>query len=410
MLVLTWLIVSCCISENEVDWPMFHHDPQHTGYSSYMPYPLEKKWVYKDPKIRSFCTVSDKTLFVNQRHCLSAIDLIYGSLKWKFQPTKPGEVGIHISLYGYPAVSKNRIFVSATQGIICLNARTGEKLWYYTIEYIDVYSSPIVVDDYIIVGTGGYFRDPDFVENAMSVLCLDAKTGKKIWEYKVGYTVDSSPAYYNGKVYVNDGASNIYCLDVDSSELFWKKKLEWTIFSSLSLDGNKIFAGVHNGVLCLDIEKGDFLWHFDCGERVFETPLIAHQKIFFGTPDGKFYCVNAQTGDKIWDINTAQTEAITAVVASDKKVAFGNTEGILYIVDAESGEICEFLQLDEDQIDSLVLSDGKLICGQSGGTITCFGESNKGIHSYFPIFAIVIMVFTVLIILKFLRRKTLSDQ
>jgi outer membrane protein assembly factor BamB len=374
-----------------------------------MPYPLEEKWVYKDPKWDAFCTVSDKTLFVNKRYYLSAIDLVYGSLKWKFQPTKPGEVGTHISMYGYPAVSRNRIFVSATQGIICLNARTGEKLWYYTIEYIDVYSSPIVVDDYVIVGTGGYFRNPDFVENAMNVLCLDAKTGKKIWEYKTDNIIDTSPAYYNGKVYVNTG-SFIYCLDVDTGKLFWKKKLEWTTFSSLSLDGKKIFAGVHNGVVCLDIETGDFLWHFDCGEMVFVTPLIAHQKIFFGTPDGKFYCVNAQTGDKIWNITTANTETITAVVAADKKVAFGNTEGILYIVDAESGEICEFLQFDEDQIDSLVLSDGKLICGQSGGAITCFGEPNKGIYSYIPIFTIVILVFTVFVILKFLKRKTPSDK
>jgi outer membrane protein assembly factor BamB len=146
----------------------------------------------------------------------------------------------------------------------------------------------------------------------------------------------------------------------------------------LSLDGEKIFVGTSFGVACLDIETRDTIWQFDCGEMIFTTPAVAYDKVFFGTLNGLFYCLNSENGELIWKLETGseisepQDRISCSALVADGKVAFGTGNGVLYIVDVQSGEIFESLQLSEDGINSIALSDGKLIVGDVKGRIFCF--------------------------------------
>jgi outer membrane protein assembly factor BamB len=76
----------------------------------------------------------------------------------------------------------------------------------------------------------------------------------------------------------------------------------------------------------------------------------------------------------LWKIETGSVISTEAVIA-DRKIAITTVDGTLYIVDAESGKTCETANLGESQTTSAALSDGRLIIGQSDGTITCFEGS-----------------------------------
>ena len=105
------------------------------------------------------------------------------------------------------------------------------------------------------------------------------------------------------------------------------------------------------------------------------TPAVAYNKVFFGGTNGLFYCLNAENGEIIWEIEPESMLSSSPVVA-DKKVAFGTGDGTLYIASVSSGKICESVNLDERGITALALSDGKLFVAQENGRIYCFEGSH----------------------------------
>ena len=65
----------------------------------------------------------------------------------------------------------------------------------------------------------------------------------KLWEFKTGGPVKSSPAIVNGKVYVGSLDQKIYALDLRAGAKEWEFKTEGGVESSpLVLDG-RVYAG-----------------------------------------------------------------------------------------------------------------------------------------------------------------------
>ncbi len=79
----------------------------------------------------------------------------------------------------------------------------------------DVSSQPIIVNGVI------YFGSWDGREYA-----VDAKTGKKIWDYDCGQSSRSAAAYGDGMVFFGDIAGILHALDAKTGTLKWKKKID----------------------------------------------------------------------------------------------------------------------------------------------------------------------------------------
>jgi len=67
-LILFITVVSLNATNNN-DWPMFRHDPHHTGYiDCEMPDEIETSWKYKtDDKIYSSPTIADDKVYVGSQ-------------------------------------------------------------------------------------------------------------------------------------------------------------------------------------------------------------------------------------------------------------------------------------------------------------------------------------------------------
>lgn len=394
IVLLIWLSSSSVVIEDGSDWPMFQHDPQHTGYShSSMPSPLKKVWISEElGRHGAYVVISRRKLFVATWSSLFSLDVNDGSVLWSLE-TKMG--------YSTPAVANGNVYVGARDKILCLDVDTGDVLWNYDVELL-FYSSPLVINEYVIIG-GGHPWGLETIKNAKRILCLHAETGELLWEFYTNDITNSSPAYFDGRIYSNDGGGRIYCLHVETGELIWEKITEGNSDSSLSLDENNIFIGDLNGILnCYSRKTGDILWTFDCGDWVFTTPAVAYNKVFIGSENGIFYCLDAQIGELIWKIETGdgipkpkKGFSCSALVA-DGKVAFGTDNGVLYIVDVKTGKICESYQLDESGITALALSDGKLLVGQENGKITCF-EGSPSKKFILVLMATVVIMVSVLV-------------
>ncbi len=81
----------------------------------------------------------------------------------------------------------------------------GNRTWTQWIGY-QILSSILYVDD--VSGPKVYVTS-----DVGSVTCLDAETGKPLSAYQTKGNVDSSPAVWEGKLYVGSGDGNVYCFD-----------------------------------------------------------------------------------------------------------------------------------------------------------------------------------------------------
>jgi outer membrane protein assembly factor BamB len=125
-------------------------------------------------------------------------------------------------------------------------------------------------------------------------------------------------------------------------------------------------------VYCLDRATGTkVVWKFDNGgdlKQVFSSPCLADGRLYFGEgfhtdKDCRFFCLDAATGAKLWDVPTSShTESSPAV--ADGKVFFGAGDDGLYCLDAKTKkELWHFTGL---HIDTPPVVVGKRLYAGSG--------------------------------------------
>ncbi|MEQ8836037.1 MAG: PQQ-binding-like beta-propeller repeat protein, partial [Lacipirellulaceae bacterium] len=74
---------------------------------------------------------------------------------------------------------------------------------------------------------------------------------------------------------------------------------------------------------------GELAWEFPTRTRVECSPLIVGEHVFFGTVRGRLYLVDLKTGEDVWDFN-AGGGFIASPAISDGRIIIGNTDGTLY--------------------------------------------------------------------------------
>lgn len=200
------------------DWPMFHHDLSHTGYST------------------STAPLTNNTL-------------------WTY--TTGGFVA------SSPSVASGRLYVgSGDSKVYSLNASTGALIWSYTTGGV-VSSSPDVAGGLVYVGSDDH-----------KVYALNASTGALRWSYTTGSIVESSPAVAGGIVYVGVTQSDgkIYALNASAGTLIWSYQTAAGGFSppavrsSPAVANGVVYVGCHEGkVYALNATTGVVKWSYTTG-------------------------------------------------------------------------------------------------------------------------------------------------
>ncbi len=390
--LLVCMLYGSTLAGETDDWPTFQHDPQHSGYSfSPMPEFPEEVWSNESHcdgnsgSVLHIAISEDRVCVINYV-CLSVLDINSGSVMWSLQYPMVSA--------SFPAIENNKLFLSELDLVRCFNVDTGEELWKFYMGNLGFSCPPIAVSKFVIVG-GGHSK----------ITCLDSETGKNMWTFYPDTFASFSPAYLNGRVYVNDGIGHVYCLDIQTGDLIWKREMGRNSSSHLSLDGERIFVGTSEGIICLESETGEILWRFECDDKICETPAVAYNRVFAGDRAGVLYCLDAENGGLIWKMET-ESSISSPIIVADKKVAIGTDDGMLYIVKAESGKICESLDFGDNGIRGLALSDGKLFIGQENGRVSCFEGT---VHTNLTL-AVFILISAVLLISMsiWFRRKRKS--
>jgi hypothetical protein len=97
-----------------------------------------------------------------------------------------------------------------------------------------------------------------------TVHAVDAKDGKKLWEFIAGGRVDSPPTYWKGRLLFGSADGYVYCLTADKGQLIWKFRAAPVDQRVMSYDQIESVWPVHGSIM---IEKD--VAYFAAGRSMF---------------------------------------------------------------------------------------------------------------------------------------------
>ena len=345
-------------------WPMFRHDPQHSGFAPEVeiapPLFLHFK-IDLGAASDSTPAVINGRLYIGDEdgviHCYNADN---GEEIW----SKSGNAPIKSS----PAVFDGKVYYGDEDGkFFCLSAETGKIEWKYQVGD-KIESSPLVAD---INGKKLVF----FGSSDRTVYCLNAGSGKMVWQYTTGGSIYSSPALYKQNVIIGSGDGNLYCFNGESGKIVWVRRLTNTlkdvsdkIYSSPAVDVSKqlVFVGSYNHYFyALNVETGIIEYYADMGKEIYASPVICNNRVVC-TAVNKVVCFDEGQLNEEW------MHTFSGTLFSSPASAFG----YLFVSEKNGGFSCLNMQTGESEWNFKVKSSSKSGPVPANGHIYFFGGKN----------------------------------
>ncbi|MDB5294544.1 MAG: pyrrolo-quinoline quinone [Phycisphaerales bacterium] len=204
------------------------------------------------------------------------------------------------------------------------------------------------------------------IPGAERVTCLDAATGKQLWQfaYDCPYTVSyaagprCTPAVDGDRVYTYGTEGHLYCLDVASGKVVWGRKLfagptpMWGYAGHPLVDGDLVYVPVADpkGVLyALDKKTGELKWQaIPAKEAGYSPPIVrevsGRRQLIQWVPAG-VTSLDPVSGKVLWTVSQEPMKygvtAVTPVVHHDAKLG-----DVLFVASQYGGSL--LLGLDKD--------------------------------------------------------------
>lgn len=295
-----------------------------------------KKWEYNlaSAVVNGSPAVADGKVFIGNweggyYYCL---DENTGTLKWKY--------GVPGYAQGTPAYADGKVYLTSwayrtddNDHVFCLSAENGTKIWHQngiaSDEEEATSGSPAVADGKVFVTTYNFYGDGHLA-------ALNAADGSILWNKTTNRT-NSTPAYFQGKVYVCGGCPGYtdpttVCFNAGTGALNWEKtgKGNWTC--SVAVADGKVFAGRpsptdftdYAGIYALSAGTGNEVWNYDQGGS---SPAVANERVYT-ISGGKVYAFGPEMpvfAD--WDVNCDDKVNVLDMICVGQKFGQSGSPG-----------------------------------------------------------------------------------
>ena len=255
-----------------------------------------------------------------------ALDEKTGQILWarEWETNYTGLMGTYaIGPRATPTVDGDRVYtVGALGALHCLNVKTGEVIWKkdyvkdynYHVPTWGMNSAALVDGDRLIALVGG---EPD-----AKVVAFDKKTGKELWR---ALPSDSEPGYAQPLIIEAGGVRQLIIwhplavasLQPATGEVLWqqpfKVQMGMTVATPVSSGARLLVSSFYNGSMMLELDPGKpaarMLWKGSSNSEIqtdglhalVTTPAIVGDYIYGICSYGQLRCLNARTGERIWE-------------------------------------------------------------------------------------------------------------
>jgi outer membrane protein assembly factor BamB len=267
--------------------------------------------------------VTDRVVEPQQIERVHCFDAKTGEPLWSYSYDCP-YVGV-----GYTAgprasvtIDDGRAYSLGTMGhLFCFDAADGKPLWSKDLEeqykirmpIWGIAASPLVADDLVIVQIGG--------ADGACLVAFDKKTGKEAWR-----ALDDSASYSAPIMIEQAGRRVMVCWTGDSvvgmnaktGEVYWRHpckpaKMVINIATPVFEKNRLFFTSFYDGSLMLSVKTDELaveqLWrrsgrderNTDSLHSIISTPYLEGDYVYGVDSYGEFRCLDALTGDRIWE-------------------------------------------------------------------------------------------------------------
>jgi len=191
----------------------------------------------------------------------------------------------------------------------------------------------------------------------------------------------------------------------DINQVIWNHTVVDFIESSPSIVDGKAYITTCNWwqghIHCLDLYNGSYLWNYTINDQLFSSPAVCNGRVYVASLNGKFLCINASTGQQIWNVllDTDILIQSSPVVYADRVYISCTNEypsvnkSKLYCLHSENGSIAWSYNTDNAKDISPAVVDGKVYGAGVGNYLTCFDaltgdviwQSNEQITTGYPV-------------------------
>lgn len=315
--------------------------------------PILVLWAAADSKVASNTTPA-KDLKINLDKAITVqVPALTHVLKPAEFRTRDGKGGWVVRIPGAhpiatPAYADGLLFVGGGYGsheFYAFNAKTGQVAW--KIPTSDDGPTAAVVD-------AGYVA---FNTESCTVIVVDEKTGKVVWQEWLGDPLMSQPAISNGKLFIAYPAGQRSPKHQNAS--------------------SQKPAHQGNALLAVDLKTGKHLWEQEIPTDVISAPVVSGNRVYVTCFDGTSLAFDASSGRVLWNKKGSATSAPIAIdnqVILTRKQQNGEKlyEGLARI-DAQRGE-------DQDK-QLLAKGEAGYLGKEQGGGVAIGGQMQKSLDS-----------------------------
>jgi len=216
-----------------------------------------------------------------------------------------------------PCIAAGKCYVAGADGALyCLNASDGTELWVSHVGSALQNSSPLVVDDLVIVA-------------AAPTYAVHIADGKVAWQQPKAVAHSNSPVVWEsgGKKYLLcNSEDKLRCLDAATGEILWD--IPGKLFSTAAVAGDVM--AVQSGdkttglsAYHLSPAKADKLWTVDTTDRG-ASPII-YDGCVYSVASGRAVCVRLADGTIAGDHKLGGGEISSPVLADGKLFAMADS-------------------------------------------------------------------------------------
>jgi outer membrane protein assembly factor BamB len=238
-----------------------------------------------------------------------------------------------------PAAAYGRIYyINDDQYMYCLDANTGKELWEYPM-VLGYQSWPIVADGKVYTTTkisGSIERENGYVWPDNRYDCIDAFTGQLIWSLPYGMGTQAGQCIAFGNLYLapSGADTNLWCIS--------STPIDWSNFrGDPEQSGKGSGAGPMSLAVGWDYQTKSMplseAWEYKTGGSVISSPVASNGKVYVGSTDKYLYCLDQWTGNLIWKALTG-TRLCSAPAVVGGKVYTGPDDGYVHCYNADTGQ------------------------------------------------------------------------
>jgi len=346
------------VPKTDGEWTSFMGNAKHSGIAEdTIKLPLELEWVAPSGGYIDFSSpiVAEGKIFIGikdrdemKTNGVMALDAKTGEQLW-FTKT---DSAVNYS----PVFYKGKVIAQEMGGRVhAFDSKKGKELWYYDCgdNYFRwLYGAPTIDNEKLFVGSSKWFS------------ALDPETGKEIWKNTDGVDWISSycsPAVSSGKVLnggnwlsINNKKYGVYAMDINNGKILWGCDIQGVHGGPMIQDDKVYFNDIQGSFCIASLESGEILWRYKMLPKGNNwssvTPAVRGNVVVTGSSDGAVYAFDIEKYEKIWEFKTGKSifrcsaynrdyrSLLSSPTISGDLVLFGSGDGKIYALDIKTGE------------------------------------------------------------------------